>query len=170
MGAHRRRTERRENRDAQATPETEVTPSSGAKATEGDHAAQRDDEAERQARAPLHPSCPFPPGFFLTELRAFVRDRCPDPSEGLPAVEIHLRDGVVLDVCHVIGLTESWVALSVDDRAIAGIPSMRTELVPYAMIVRVTVRTLPRGSDGVGFVSDVPAGTQEHSCGTQEHS
>ncbi|MEK6606693.1 MAG: hypothetical protein AABZ30_03440 [Myxococcota bacterium] len=56
---------------------------------------------------------PFGPLFFLTQLRGFVRDRCPDPAEGLPVVEVHLPSGEGLDVCHVLGVTPLWVALAV---------------------------------------------------------
>lgn len=58
---------------------------------------------------------PFGPGLFLGQLVAFVRDRCPDPSEGLPVVEVHLADGEVLDLCHIIGATPHWVALAVNE-------------------------------------------------------
>lgn len=43
------------------------------------------DEAKEVASA-----VPFGPGFFLGQLRAFARERCPDPGEGLPNVELHL--------------------------------------------------------------------------------
>lgn len=107
--------------------------------------------AERQASdGPLE--APFGPGFFLRQLRAFARDRCPDPGEGLPAVQIHLGTGEVLDLCHVLGLGQAFVALAVLDGE--GEPRrMRTELVPYQLIVRVTIRLT--GSRGqVGFDLD----------------
>ncbi|HEU4381998.1 MAG TPA: hypothetical protein VFR85_00745 [Anaeromyxobacteraceae bacterium] len=95
---------------------------------------------------------PFGPGFFLGQLRAFARDRCPDPGEGLPAVQIHLATGEVLDLCHVIGLGPTFVALAVLEGE--GEPRrMRTELVPYQLVARVTIR--PAGGRGhVGFDAD----------------
>ena len=59
------------------------------------------------------PDPPFGPGFFLGQLRAFARDRCPDPGEGLPAVQIHLATGDVFDLCHVVGLGRTFVVLAV---------------------------------------------------------
>jgi hypothetical protein len=92
----------------------------------------------------------FGPAFFLTHLRAFVRDRCPDRSEGLPVVELHLETGETLDVCHVIGLANSWAALAVRE---GGGGAMRTELVPYRTIHRVTVRAGAPGPH-IGFEQD----------------
>jgi hypothetical protein len=97
---------------------------------------------------------PFGPVFFLGQLGAFVRDKCPDPGEGLPVVEIHLADGDVLDLCHVIGVAPTWVALAVNEiEAREDQPRMRTELVPYARIAQVTVRSCRSGSPHLGFAS-----------------
>ncbi len=96
---------------------------------------------------------PFGPGFFLGQLRAFARDRCPDPAEMLPAVELHLASGQVLDVCHVMGLAPSYVALAVREAPCTGTHdgSMRTELVPYGLITRVTIRAVRPAGPHVGF-------------------
>ncbi|HEY6105640.1 MAG TPA: hypothetical protein VIV59_06640 [Anaeromyxobacteraceae bacterium] len=99
---------------------------------------------------------PFGPGFFLGQLRAFARDRCPDPAEGLPAVQIHLATGEVLDLCHVVGLGPAFVALAIVEGEGEGKGErrrMRTELVPYQLVVRVSI--LPPGVRGhVGFDVD----------------
>jgi len=95
---------------------------------------------------------PFGPGFFLKQLGAFIRDRCPDPETNLPGLYLHLADGAVLDVCHIIGIAPAWVALAVrqEDRQSSG-PTMRTELVPYSMVVRVTIRAGQHGEAHIGF-------------------
>lgn len=95
---------------------------------------------------------PFGPVFFLTQLRAFVRDRCPAPEDRLPVVEVRLVDGAVLDLCHVIGVAPGWVALAVNDEEAQGIERpMRTEFVPYGTILRVTIRPSRVASPGIGF-------------------
>jgi hypothetical protein len=95
---------------------------------------------------------PFGPGFFVGTLAGFVRDRCPDPAEGLPVVELHLVDGEALDLCHVIGLTPAWVALAVNETdQQPSVGTMRTELVPYDTIHRVTIRTVRHGTSRHGF-------------------
>ena len=110
------------------------------------------EDSRPDATAPSEPvsTAPFGPGFFLGQLRAFARDRCPDPSEGLPRVELHLATGEALDLCHVMGLAPCFVALAVRDGS-GSEPQMRTEIVPYSFITRVTIRPL-RGAGGhVGF-------------------
>lgn len=98
----------------------------------------------------------FGPVFFLTHLRAFVRDHCPSPADGLPAVELALADGARLQLCHVIGVAPAWVALAVIDEDGAGGRPMRTEFVPYASIARIGIRP-PRGGDpGIGFSQSGP--------------
>jgi hypothetical protein len=94
--------------------------------------------------------CAFGPGFFLGQLRAFARDECPDPAEGLPAVVVHLATGEDLSLCHVAGLAPSFVALVVREPD-AGDGRMHMELVPYALITRVTIRPSSRADRHVGF-------------------
>ena len=97
-------------------------------------------------------SLPFGPDFFSTWLGAFVRDRCPTPADGLPVVLVHLGDGEILDVCHVIGLARHFVALAAhDERGLPGPPRMRTAIVPYEAIGRITLRTEPEGDVHIGF-------------------
>ena len=96
--------------------------------------------------------CPFGPLFFLGHLKAFVRDRCPDPSEARPVVRLHLIGGDVLDVCHVIGLAPGFAALAVYED---GGRRMRTEIVPYIAIVRVTISADRRESE-IGFGQTQP--------------
>lgn len=98
----------------------------------------------------------FGPVFFLTHLRAFVRDHCPSPADGLPAVELALADGARLQLCHVIGVAPAWVALAVIDEDGVGGRPMRTEFVPYASIARIGIRP-PRGEDpDIGFSQSGP--------------
>ena len=96
--------------------------------------------------------CSFGPTFFLRQLRAFIRDRCPDPADALPSVQLHLAEGDVLDVCHVIGIAPRWLALAaVETDRPASAPTMRTEIIPYALISRITVRSCRPEPGHVGF-------------------
>lgn len=111
------------------------------------------DPAEETALDPVPPDpggCAFGPGFFLGQLRAFARDGCPDPGEGLPCVSVHLATGEVLSLCHVAGLAPCFVALVVrePDRSDG---RMATELVPYSLIMRVTIRAGSGADRHVGF-------------------
>ena len=110
------------------------------------------EQLEQAALAEATVRHPFGPGFFVTQLRAFARARCPDPALGLPAVEIHLTDGEVLDLCHIIGVTPNWVAVAVNDaEPAAAKPRMRTEFLPYQTITRVTIRIARMETPHVGF-------------------
>jgi hypothetical protein len=67
-------------------------------------------------------------------------------------VELHLATGETLDLCHVAGLAPSFVALAVRERCEADGPvRMRTELVPYGLIARVTVRPARADAPRLGF-------------------
>ena len=93
--------------------------------------------------------CPFGPPFFVEQLSAFLRDRCPDPGEQLPRVDIwHV--GEPLAVCHIVAVAPSWVAVAVRDRH-AHNAEMRTELIPYETISRVTIGAPVARSRGIGF-------------------
>ena len=111
--------------------------------------------AEHLARAALIASSqrhPFGPAFFMTQLRGFAGEKCPDPAAGLPVVEIHLADGDVLELCHIIGVTPAWAALAVNETDhTASAPHMRTEFVPYAAIARVTLRSSRPEAPHLGF-------------------
>jgi hypothetical protein len=105
----------------------------------------------------FEPPGSFDAAFFSNQLRALVRGRCPNPEETMPAVAIHLATGDVLDVCHVIGLAATWLALAVYDTVTEGVVrSMRTELVPYATIMRITISKGPTGGPRIGFDPDHP--------------
>jgi hypothetical protein len=108
----------------------------------------------------------FDAAFFSSHLRALVRDRCPNPDETMPAVAIHLATDDVLEVCHVIGLAATWFALAVYDKAEeGGARSMRTELVPYAAIMRITIWRTSPGIPRIGFDPDHPPVAIEKAAG-----
>lgn len=110
---------------------------------------------EQRLRAALIESSqhyPFGPAFFMTQLRGFAGEKCPDPAAGLPVVQLHLVDGEVLELCHIIGVTPAWVALAVNekDHTTSG-QHMRTEFVPFEAIARVTLRSSRPESPHLGF-------------------
>lgn len=98
--------------------------------------------------------CPFGPDFFVVHLRRFVRDRCPSPGESLPHVSIHLIDGEILELCHVVALSTCWVGLAVFDGEPSGPRTMRTDIVPYPTIQRIVVRASPDGDARAGYELD----------------
>ena len=104
-------------------------------------------------------NCTFGPTFFLRQLRAFLRDRCPDPSEALPSVQLHLAEGEIIEMCHIIGLAPRWLAIAAIETVHAiSSPAMRTEVIPYGLVSRITVRPVRPGPGHVGF-------EESHGCG-----
>lgn len=114
----------------------------------------------------------FGPLFFLRHLGGLVRERCPDPSEAAPRVQAALADGTVLDLCHIIGVTPKWIAFAVfDTEHGGGSERMRTELVPYAMITRLSIRTDPgHGIHRMGFDVDRNPEVREGRGGPEPRS
>lgn len=92
----------------------------------------------------------FGPSFFTHHLLGFIHERCPEASDRLPILEIHLRDGNILCVCHIILLTPKWLALAVREHGEKKAP-MSTELIPYDSIARLTIRTAHAAETRVGF-------------------
>ena len=117
------------------------------------------DEAERSQAAAAFiradVACAFGPSFFLGHLGRFVRDRCPDPAENLPMVQVRLADGDTLDVCHIIGVSPRWVMLAVRDDA-GHQDGMAVELVPYETIRRVCIGTRRTEGASIGFAQTQP--------------
>jgi hypothetical protein len=99
-------------------------------------------------RAIVRSTSPFGLFFFQSQLGILVTDRCPEGAGALPLVTLHLASGDSLEVRYVLMLGEDWVALGVPDEDAAHV---RTELVPYEAILRVTIR--PSGPDDrlIGF-------------------
>ena len=117
------------------------------------HAIKEHDSAENEGRAALTRAdltCPIGPSFFLGQLGGLVRDRCPDPSENVPLVQIRLADGDTLEVCHIIGASPRWVMLAVADPA-SHHDGMAIELVPYELIWRVSICARRTQAGSIGF-------------------
>ena len=114
--------------------------------------ARGDEQLSEEERAQItrmlaESRCPFGPDFFLTQLSAFVRERCPDPNE-LPRVDLWI-EGEPRTICHVITIAPRWVALAVWNGR-GEHATMSTEIVPYETISRVTIGTSAR-AHGIGF-------------------
>jgi hypothetical protein len=145
-----------EGQPARGATEAPAGTPAGPVETEGpasDEAAEPTPEQMEQAAllaASMHH--PFGPAFFLTQLRGFAGEKCPDPALERPVVEIHLGDGETLDLRHIIGVTPNWVALAVQDGDEDDPPRrMRTEFVPFAAIARVTLRASRPEVPHIGF-------------------
>lgn len=111
--------------------------------------AEKAEDTTAFSRADL--VCPFGPSFFLGYLERFVLDHCPDPTEKLPRVQIHLANGETLDLCHIIGVSPRWVVFAVRDTA-SHSDGMAIELVPFERIQGVRIGTPDTEGPFVGFI------------------
>jgi hypothetical protein len=113
------------------------------------------DAASRAALVETDRPWSFGPEFFLVQFGEFVREKCIGPGEEPPVVEVHLAGGDVLDLRHVLAVAPTWVALTVNNvTARDDAPRTRTELVPFARIVRVIVRSCRIEEPQIGFTHD----------------
>lgn len=108
---------------------------------------------ERRLDVPFGP--PFGPAFFLTVLADRVREQCDQQPDAIPVIELHLADGVTLDLCHVAGVGPQWMA-AVFFRDRETCEEMDTSFVPYGLITRVTVSMWHRSQRRIGFDLEHP--------------
>ena len=115
-----------------------------------DHGTESEETSAASALMTADLAFPFGPSFFLGHLGRFVRDQCPAPTDDLPVVQVHLCTSETLNVCHIIGVSPRWVVLAVRDGASHG-DRMAIDIVPYALIQRVSIRTRQADSASIGF-------------------
>jgi hypothetical protein len=124
-------------------------------ATSTDDNNSRAPESEPAPALVVPPGPPFGPSFFLTVLADRVREQCDLQPESIPVVELHLGDGVTLDLCHVAGLGPQWVgAQFYRDRETC--TDMDVAFVPYGLITRVTLSMWHRSQRPIGFDLEHP--------------
>lgn len=112
----------------------------------GDEAAAA--AAEPLAAVPGGP--PFGPAFFATVLADRVRAACDGHPGSVPVVELHLADGLTLDLCHVPAVEAQWLAVvAYRDRETC--EEMDLMFVPYGLITRVTVSMWHPNQRPIGF-------------------
>lgn len=98
---------------------------------------------------------PFGPEFFATVLAARVHAACDGHPDGVPVVELHLADGMTLDVCHIPAIERQWLAAEVY-RDKETCEEMDLMFVPYAFLTRVTVSMWHRNQRPIGFRLETP--------------
>ncbi len=111
-------------------------------------------EGELPRSVPVGP--PFGPAFFATVLADRVRAACEGQPEHVPVVELHLADGLTLDLCHIPGIEPQWLAVQAyRDRETCD--EMDLVFVPYGLITRVTVSMWHPNQRPIGFQLTGPA-------------
>ena len=83
-------------------------------------------------------------------LRDRVRSACDGHPQLVPVVQLHLADGMTLDVCHIPALDPQWLAAQFY-RDMETCEEMDLMFVPYGPITRVSVSMWHRSQRPIGF-------------------
>jgi hypothetical protein len=121
--------------------------------------ADTDAPEEEDALSRILPAGPpFGPAFFATVLGDRVRAACDGQPEHVPVVELHLADGLTLDLCHILGVEPQWLAVQAyRDRETC--EEMDLVFAPYGLITRVTVSMWQPSQRPIGFQLTRPDAT-----------
>lgn len=97
----------------------------------------------------------FDRSFFSTILPEHVRSEVAGNPGKVPIIDIHLMNGTILDLCHVVRLADTWVAVAhfcrddtFDDTDIA--------FLPYGTITRVSLTLRDQKEREIGFSMTPP--------------
>jgi hypothetical protein len=94
----------------------------------------------------------FDAGFFQDVLPDHIAAVARGHGDRVPVVHLHLADGTVLDLCHVIAVSSDWVAAAYF-REPASCDDVEVAFLHPAMITRVTISLPGRSSRSIGFGS-----------------
>ena len=93
--------------------------------------------------------------FFGTILPEHVRAEVLANPGKVPVIELHLAGGGVLDLCHIVRLSDAWLAVAhfcrdddVDDTDVA--------FLPYLTIIRVSLGMRDKQERQIGFSMTSP--------------
>ena len=110
--------------------------------------------------------------FFGTILPEHVRAEVAATPDKVPIIELYLTSGAVLDLCHIVRLADTWLAVAhfcredvFDDTDIA--------FLPYGTILRVSLTMRDKKEREIGFTTtraplETPGGTPVHVSTTAE--
>jgi hypothetical protein len=91
--------------------------------------------------------------FFGTILPEHVQATARNHPGKVPVIELHLGDRTVLDLCHIVRLADTWVAVAhfcADD----SFEDYDVAFVPYPTIVRVALTMKRNDERQIGFSAD----------------
>ena len=92
----------------------------------------------------------FDAKFYQIVLPESVRQACGAQPEHVPVVELHLSDGMTLDLCHVEMLADTWFAVVYFTNPTEG-NDVDTAFLPYPLVQWLTVSMHPQHVRHIGF-------------------
>ena len=102
------------------------------------------------------PAQVFDAAFYTTVFLDLVRKECRRQADKVPVVEFRLGDGGGLDVCHILQLSDRWLAVAFF-RDPEACDDMDVAFLPYELVVRITVSLHNPQSRRLGFTVTEPA-------------
>jgi hypothetical protein len=95
----------------------------------------------------------FDAPFYLAVLPDAVRQQCQVNPEHVPVVELHLGDGTTLDLCHIVPLAPTWLAVAFF-RSPGESDEVEQALLPYPLVQWITLSVRPLRVRHIGFDVD----------------
>ena len=95
-------------------------------------------------------SAPFDAHFYTSVLPDRVVAQCQGNPGAVPVVNLHLANGRVLDLCHIMHLTERWFAVQYF-RDTVTCADMDVAFLPYELVVLVSVALQHSSQRRIGF-------------------
>lgn len=92
----------------------------------------------------------FRADFYRAVLPDRVERECAARTSHVPVVGFHLADGVTLDVCHIVHLADTWLAVATY-RDSATCEEMDFAFMSYESVVRITLSLQDPKARRLGF-------------------
>jgi hypothetical protein len=88
--------------------------------------------------------------FFTEAFPSLVQEECKGRPDHVPVVHLHLSDGSLLDVCHILHLAPAWISVAFY-RDAGSCEDMDFAFLPYGLISRVELSFHDPQSRRLGF-------------------
>src|SRR3990172_1079682 len=101
----------------------------------------------------------FNAAFYREALPERVAAECHGRPDAVPVVKLHLANGQVLDLCHIVHLADDWFAVQ-HFRDAETCADMDLAFLPYGLVGLITVSIHHPGSRRLGFSMGEKPGPQ----------
>ena len=92
----------------------------------------------------------FDAGFYRDVLPDRVTRECQGNPLAVPVVNLYLANGTTLDLCHIVDLSEHWLAVQ-HFRDTQSCSEMDLAFLPYELVTMVAVSLHHQGTRRLGF-------------------
>ncbi|MBI2166010.1 MAG: hypothetical protein HYU29_06360 [Chloroflexi bacterium] len=92
----------------------------------------------------------FDASFYRETLPERVTVECQSRPDAVPVVNLHLANGQVLDLCHIVHLGDAWLTVQYF-RDVQACDDMDLAFLPYGLVTLVTVSLHHPTSRRIGF-------------------